>query len=136
LLLYICTSHYLFRIFSSRIVSLAHLALHCHKSCVTTKAALVTAADKTNNSQASASARENMQNALETAAKMLQPIDAFLSALAESQDLAVSGNFADLHTQHTLYMTRHSETQAKDFNDLVMNLMRSKLELQSSFRRS
>ena len=83
-----CATEALFSIFSSRILSLSHLILHCHKSRIAANSAQVAAAG---NENARLAARAHLQRSLDAAVTMLQPVDAFLSTLAESQDLAVSG---------------------------------------------
>lgn len=136
-----CATEALFSIFSSRILSLSHLILHCHKGRIAANSAQVAAADRIKDDagreNARAAARQDLQRSLDAAVTMLQPIDAFLSTLAESQDLAVSG-IGGLIFIHYLQFVAHTsgvETQARDFNDLVMSLTRSKLELKTSFPR-
>jgi hypothetical protein len=101
-----CETEALFSIFSSRILSLSHLILHCHKSCIAANSAQVAAADKIKDDagrdRARAEARAHLQRSLDAAVTMLQPIDAFLSTLAESQDLAVSGIYCCSHF-HSLF---------------------------------
>jgi hypothetical protein len=129
-----CATEALFSIFSSRILSLSHLILHCHKNRIAANSAQVAAA---NNENARLAARAHLQRSLDAAVTMLQPIDTFLSTLAESQDLAVSGIVVLIFIRYLQFVvhTTGVETQARDFNDLVMSLTRSKLELKTSFPR-
>lgn len=79
-------SHMSFRLFSSRIVSLSFLILHCHKKCINDPDQL------RKSKKVDGSAEAHPATAVrENAFKMLTPIEAFLSTLALAQDVDVTG---------------------------------------------
>jgi hypothetical protein len=82
----VCASHMAIRLFSSRIVSLSFLILHCHKKCILDPNQL----RKSKNVYGSAAVHPATA-VRENAFKMLTPIEAFLSTLALAPDIDVTG---------------------------------------------
>jgi hypothetical protein len=82
----VCATHTAIRLFSSRIVSLSFLILHCHKKCIVDTNQL-RKSHKVHGSTAALSATAVRENAF----NMLTPIEAFLSTLALTPDIDVTG---------------------------------------------
>jgi hypothetical protein len=86
----VAATHTAIRLFSSRIVSLSFLILHCHKKCIVDTNQL-RKSHKVHGSSAALSATTVRENAF----NMLTPIEAFLSTLALTPDIDVTGCICD-----------------------------------------